>query len=144
MAEEEVMRAKVMQGTINKYITAGSSKPRWRYRLRLGKDPLTGIYMREGRGGYAKEGDARTAMRDRIAEITGEQNAPVEPPRPREVALGEWLTRWIDTYAVVRCQGKTIERYRQLATYVTTAKEGELAELARTPLSAVRRSQIKL
>ena len=140
------MQEKVMQGTINKYITAGSSKPKWRYRLRLGRDPLTGIYLREGRGGFAKEGDARAAMRDRIAEITIEKNAPLAAPPPSaEITVAEWLTEWLENNAAQECQHTTVARYRQLAGYITAADAPkEMIALAAMPLANVRRSQVKL
>jgi integrase len=133
-----------MKGSVTKYIVKGSSRPKWRYRLRVGKDE-GGNQAREGRGGFAKEGEARDAMDGRIKEIKEQRSAaPKQPPKPPEVTLGAWLRAWIETYATQRCQRKTIERYRQLAAYITTAPDGEIAELAQTPLSDIRRSQIKL
>jgi hypothetical protein len=107
-------------------VVTRSSRPKWRYRLRVGKDE-NGNYLREGRGGFAKEGAARDAMRARIDEILARRNAPPETPKAPtlpEPTLTEWLTRWIDTYAVHTCQLKTLERYRQLARYITGATSG--------------------
>ena len=89
---------RAMQGTISKYAVAGSSKPKWRYRLRLGKDLLTGNYLREGKGGFAKEAEARKAMRDRIDEITAKQSN-VAPPPSTEITVAEWLTEWLENNA---------------------------------------------
>jgi integrase len=50
--------------------------------------------------------------------------------------LSTWLDRWIDDYAPLRCNSlKTIERYRQLAKYVTDGVTPELAEAGRTQLA---------
>jgi hypothetical protein len=80
MVEEKVMQEKVMQGTVNKYITAGSSKPKWRYRLRLGRDPITGVYLREGR-----EDSRRKARHGRLCVI--------ESQKLREGRMRRWLRR---------------------------------------------------
>jgi integrase len=142
--QEKVMQEKVMQGTINKYTTAGSSKPKWRYRLRLGRDPITGVYLREGKGGFAKEGEARAAMRDRIAGIAREQNSPVATPPSTEVTLATWLVKWINVFAPRSCERKTLSRYAQLANYITADDAPpEMNTLARTPLASVRRAQFK-
>lgn len=130
-----------MKGSVTKYSVAGSSRPKWRYRLRVGTDE-SGRELREGRGGFAKEGDAREAMRARIEEIANQKNA--RSPAPDGVTVGEWLTSWIESYAAQRCQRKTVERYRQLARYVTMASVPEIAQFAQTPLVEVRRAQIKL
>src|ERR1035438_4406502 len=101
-----------MNCIVTKYTVKGSSRPKWRYRLRLGKD-ASGKELREGRGGFAKESEALDAMRDRTKEIIEQRNAPPEAakqPKPAEVTLGDWLSRWIATYAVHSCQPKTIER----------------------------------
>ncbi len=115
----------------------------WRYRLRLGRDPATGSYLREGRGGFAKQGDAAAAMHARIQEIAKERNGSPALPRSTEITVAAWLTRWLD-YTDQECEQTTVDRYRQLAKYVTTADAPpEMVALAATPLTAVRRSQIK-
>jgi integrase len=94
-------------------------------------------------------------MQERIREIEIQRNSPPGlQPKAREVTLGEWLSQWIETHATQRCQPTTVERYRQLATYITSAPSaasgaasggasGAVSDLARAPLSAVRRSHIK-
>jgi len=121
-----------MKGSITKYTVKGSSRPKWRYRIRLGKDE-SGNRLREGRGGFAKEGEAREAMDKRIQEIK---------ERPPEITLGQWVEKWIETYAVQRCQPKTLERYRQLAQYVISA-ESPIAPVSATPLSALTHREIE-
>lgn len=135
-----------MKGSVTKYTVKGSSRPRWRYRLRLGKDE-GGKELRDGRGGFAKEGEALAAMRDRIKEILEQRNAPPEtatqPAKPADPTLGEWLSRWIATYAVHRCQPKTIERYTQLADYIVKTECQEIAAVAVTPISTLKHSTLE-
>ncbi len=135
-----------MKGSVTKYAVKGSSRPKWRYRLRLGKD-ASGKELREGRGGFAKESEALDAMRDRTKEIIEQRNAPqvaTQPePKPAEVALGEWLSRWIATYAVHSCQPKTIERYKQLADYIIKAQRKEISTVAATPISALKHATLE-
>jgi integrase len=133
--------AEEMKGSITKYTVTGSSRPKWRYRLRVGKDDA-GNSLREGRGGFAKEGEARDAMDDRIKEIKAQRNAPKETPAP-EITLADWLTRWIDMYAVQNCQPKTIERYKQLASYITKTDNAEVATVASTRIAALKHAPLE-
>lgn len=127
-----------MKGSITKYTVSGSSRPRWRFRIYVGKD-ANGKKVYEGRAGFGKESEAAEAMRDQIVEFA----KPPEPPTPEDVQLGEWIEAWIERYATERCTPKTIERYRQLGGYITLATDGEIAQLARTPLSALKHGQIE-
>jgi integrase len=131
-----------MKGSVTKYIVHGSSRPKWRYRLRLGNDE-NGRSIREGRGGFAKEGEARDTMRARIEEIIRQRNAPETPPKPTETTLREWLARWISTYAVQTCEPKTIERYAQLIDYITKGKNVELTAVAATPISTLKHGPLE-
>ena len=134
-----------MKGSVTKYVVTGSSRPKWRYRIRLGRDENK-VYQREGRGGFAKEGDACEAMRIRIDEIRAQRNAPPETPKaltPPDPTLGEWLTRWIENYAVHTCQPKTLERYRQLARYITDATADEISTVAGAPISSLKHVQLE-
>ncbi len=131
-----------MKGSITKYTVKGSSRPKWRYRLRVGKDEA-GNELRVGEGGFAKEGEARDAMRDRINEIIRQRNTPEEAPKPPEMTLREWLPHWIGTYAVQTCQPKTIERYAQLITYITKAGNTELTAVAETPISLLKHAPLE-
>ena len=130
-----------MKGSITKYIVRGSSRPKWRYRLRLGKDE-GGKELRDGRGGFDKERQARDAMDERIHQIKAQRNAPAETPAP-EITLADWLTRWIDRYAVHTCQPKTIERYKQLASYITKTDNAEVASVASIPISALKHAPLE-
>jgi len=118
-----------MTGSITKYSITGSKRARWRYRIYTGKDE-TGRKLYEGRGGFGKEGEARTAMQDAMKEIS-QRTMPAPAPQR---TLGEWAQQWLDTYALDRCQPKTLERYRQLAAYVLTAVDGSPAPLAQISL----------
>jgi len=108
----------------------GSGRPRWRYRIDAGKDEQ-GSRIQEGHGGFAKEGEDRNAMKTHMDEIQVRTAEVQEAPR----TLGQWLTEWLDTYAPDRCQPKTIDRYRQLAEYVTVGAASELAAIALPGLS---------
>jgi integrase len=131
-----------MKGSVTKYTVKGSSRPRWRFRICVGKDDQ-GRYLYEGLGGFAKEGDCVNSMRAYVDAFKARSQAPAVPPPPPEILFGEWLDKWLDDYAIHTCQPKTMERYRQLAAYITSATEGEIATLARLPLSAVARKDIK-
>jgi integrase len=131
-----------MKGSITKYTVKGSSRPRWRFRICVGRDDQE-RYLYEGLGGFAKEGDCRTSMREFIDAFNARSRAPAVPPPPPEILFGEWLNKWLDHYAIHTCQPKTMERYRQLVAYITSATDGEIAVLARQPLSAVGRKDIK-
>ncbi len=127
-----------MEGSITKYAVKASSKPRWRYRIYLGKDE-GGRKLYDGRGGFEKQCDAADDMRRRWDELRAEKGkAPAQ-----QKTLGEWVQTWLDTYAVDRCQPKTLERYRQLAEYVTAAPEGMLSTLAQIPLPEVKHTHLE-
>jgi integrase len=132
-----------MKGTITKYITAGSSRPKWRYRLFLGRDE-NGKQRRDGAAGFAREADAAAAMNIKIAELTAKENN-VAPPPSTEITVAMWLTDWLENNAAQECEHSTVARYRQLAGYITAADAPkEMIALAAMPLANVRRSQVKL
>ena len=121
-----------MTGSIDKYITKGSSKPHWRYRIYAGKDPA-GVKQYITHAGFDKRALADDAMRDRINELRRLRN---QPAAPEEIPLGSWLVRWIDNYAVHTCQPKTLERYRQLGRYITDATASEIGNVAQRGFAA--------
>lgn len=130
-----------MKGSVTKYIVTGSSRPKWRYRLFLGRDE-NGAQLRAGEGGFAREADAVTAMRRKIAEIEHARNMPVAPSTT--LTMAGWLTEWLNVHAVRSCERKTLSRYRQLATYVTSPDAPPpMVALALTPLTDIRRVQFK-
>jgi integrase len=51
--------------------------------------------------------------------------------------LAAWLDRWLDEFATDRCQSKTLERYRELARYVTDGPSSQLCGIATRPLSTL-------
>jgi integrase len=58
--------------------------------------------------------------------------------------LEQWLTEWITCYAPGRCRSrKTIERYRELAGYVTGGPSEQLRELAGRPLKGIRHIELE-
>lgn len=58
--------------------------------------------------------------------------------------LGEWLQRWIDFYAPVRCKsGVTLERYQRLANYVLEGTTLELGESCKTLLAHLTHQQLE-
>jgi len=106
-----------MKGSVTKYNVKGSSRPKWRFRLCVGKD-AAGKYLYEGGAGFAKESEADAAMRKHLATVEKRKGeAPPEDP-----PLGEWVTRWLGTYAPQSCQAKTLERYFGLAKYLTDSR----------------------
>jgi integrase len=127
-----------MRGSVTKYVVKGSSRPRWRFRVYAGKDEA-GKKLYEGNGGFLKEGKAQTAMKTRMEEIGARSGAPPVPGK----CVGEWLEQWLDTYALDRCQPKTLERYRQLAAYLLKTSAGEPSALAQTPLADVTHQQLE-
>jgi integrase len=59
-------------------------------------------------------------------------------------SLVEWLERWLDTYAPLRCRSlKTLERYRELANYVVHGATEELTALGRTRLTELHHAAIE-
>jgi integrase len=130
-----------MKGSVTKYTVKGTSRPRWRYRIDAAKDAQE-HRIQEGRGGFAKEGEARKEMQRHMQEIQG--RSAVAPPAPaRATTLAEWLQTWLDTYAADHCQPKTLERYRQLAAYLTKPADGGPSALAETPLADLSHRQLE-
>jgi len=130
-----------VKGSVTKYSVTGSSRPKWRYRLFLGRDE-NGAQLRAGAGGFAKEADAVKAMRRKIADIEQTRNTPVPPATT--ITVAGWLTEWLKVHAVRSCERKTLSRYRQLAVYVTSPDAPpEMVALAQTPLTEIRRVQFK-
>jgi integrase len=135
-----------VKGCIDKYSTKGSSKPHWRYRIYRGKD-AAGKKQFVIKAGFKKQGEAEDAMRAAMAELEAKDKmAPVW-----KKTLGEWLRTWLETYAVDRCQPKTLERYQQLSAYILDAPEGpvqlsevDLADLSHTKIEAALYGLLKL
>jgi integrase len=128
-----------MKGSIDKYTTKGSSKPHWRYRIYTGKNEA-GVKQYVARAGFEKQGEAADAMRDRIEVLRRLSN---QPAAPEHISLGSWLTRWIDNYAVHSCQPKTLERYRQLAKYITESSTEEVSAISGTPIATLKHVQLE-
>jgi len=132
-----------MKGSVTKYRIKASSRPRWRFRVCVGKDG-GGRYLYEGRGGFIKEADCEKAMRQFLAEISARSNdLRAATPAP-EILFRDWLQKWLDQYAAHKCQPKTMERYRQLAAYVTNSTAPEISGMADMPLSKLARKHLKL
>jgi integrase len=128
-----------MRGCLTKYVVKGSSRPKWRYRVYIGKNE-DGKKQFEGRAAFEKQSDAASAMRQHLEELRT-RSTGVNAATP--INLGAWLEKWLDTYAVDRCQPKTMERYRQLAIYLMKEPEGNASALAQTPLPDVTHMQIE-
>jgi integrase len=128
-----------MKGSIEKDNTKGSKKPRWRYRIYLGRN-VGGKKLWDSKAGFAKQAEASEAMRTRIEELEREKT---QPASAEHQTLGQWLALWLDTYAVDRCQPKTLERYQQLAKYITGDGE-EPSDLAKAPLPSLSHQQLEL
>src|SRR5262249_7800707 len=50
--------------------------------------------------------------------VSKEETPPVLVATPHWT-LGTWVQNWLDTYGSQPCEPKTLERYRELAEYVT-------------------------
>jgi integrase len=114
-----------MKGSITKYRVKRKSRPKWRYRIYLGKDDQ-GKKVYAGKGGFDKETDAAEAMRRQIGAL----RVPVEASPQKAETLGFWLSVWL-------------ERYRQLASYILESSEGAISAAAETLLSQLSHSQIE-
>jgi len=143
---KDAERKEIVKGCIDKYSTAGSSKPHWRYRIYRGKNGA-GKKQFVSKAGFQKQGDAEDALRIAMAELEAQDKiVPVS-----QTTLGEWLSTWLDTYAVDRCQPKTLERYRQLARYILDAPDGpvqiagvNLTDLSHTKIESALYRLLKL
>ncbi|MFN7939868.1 MAG: site-specific integrase [Bryobacteraceae bacterium] len=128
---------------MSKYSVAGSSRPKWRYRIFRGRD-AGGKAIYEGKGGYDKKGEAEAAKRAQIEELE-RPRIEMPPPMPRKEAipLQLWVATWIANDATRNCTPKTVERYRTLAAYLDSPSIPEIASLAATPISEIRRPALR-
>lgn len=120
-----------MKGSVSKYSVKGSSRARWRYRVEAGKGKER---VREGKGGFLKESEARDAMSDHIKALQTRDNAA---PSPGPVwTLSTWVNHWLEHYGPTRCAPKTAERYCELAEYIS-------AELGNVPLARLSHTDLE-
>jgi integrase len=117
-------------GSITKYFKR-SGERLWRYRF--DGDSPDGTRQQIGKAGFATRGEAMDALQVAVKKYEQSKALPVAPPPVKET-VADWVRTWLRDYAPQRCAPKTLERYRQLAEYVLTATEGDLATLARTAL----------
>ncbi|MBZ5677981.1 MAG: Arm DNA-binding domain-containing protein [Acidobacteriia bacterium] len=80
-----------MTGSVTKYRVKGSSRPKWRYRIYLGKDEQEKKRY-AGKGGFNKEAEASEAMRRQIGTL----NVPAETSSDKTETLGFWLGVWLE------------------------------------------------
>jgi integrase len=96
-----------MKGTITKY-RKKDGRLSWGY-----------YYKAEGRqhtkGGFATKDAARTSL-DAALGNHQDENGVARKGDTR--TLAEYFPYWLDRHAALRCQPKTMERYRQLADYM--------------------------
>jgi hypothetical protein len=128
-----------MKGCLTKYVVKGSSRPKWRYRVCTGKNKQ-GKKQFEGRAAFEKQADAASAMRQHLEEL---RTRAAGVNTGTQISLGAWVEKWLDTYAVDRCQPKTLERYHQLAIYLMKAPDGNASAFAQTSLADVTHVQIE-
>lgn len=125
-----------MRGSLTKYRLAGTKKQRWRYRIYTGHD-AAGQKIYEGRAGFTHERDAADAMRAHILDL--QKTTSPAPP-----TLGEWLADWTEHYAPHRCKSlKTLERYRELITYVVAGPSELLVQLSNRPLPCITHAELE-
>ena len=118
-----------MKGSTDKYEVKGS-KPHWRYRLYLGKNPVSGKKLFETKAGFEKEAEAQKALDNRKVELAGAAGKAA----PTKETLGDNLRAWLDR---VECEPKTRERYKELAAYVLNSN------LATIPITDLKPFQIR-
>jgi integrase len=90
-----------------------------RYRKRDGRLSWGYYYKTEGRqftkSGFPTKSDAAKAL---DAALGNHQDADGVARKGDTRTLAEYLPYWLDCHAALRCQPKTLERYRQLAGYL--------------------------
>jgi hypothetical protein len=67
------------------------------------------------RSGFATKSEGPKALG---AALGGHQHANGVARKGDTRTLAEYLDYWLDNHAALRCQPKTLERYRQLANYL--------------------------
>lgn len=127
-------------GSVWKYI-ARSGERLWRFQFE--GDPIEGRRQRLSRAGFSTRADALKALDAAIGDFEQRKQFKSQPA-PTQDTLAEWVRTWLRDYGPERCQPKTLERYRGLASYILDATEGEPAQLAATPLEAVGHKQVEL
>jgi len=130
-------------GCMDKYSVKGS-KPKWRYRISAGFDPVTATRRRPSQGDFTTETECELAMDAHIARLRKELNGegPVAKPLDKDehenMPLCDWVIRRIEEYASATCEESTLERYRQLLRYLTENPEEKIRTIASTPLKSVQ------
>lgn len=94
--------------------TATAGRVTWSYTIEAGSD-ADGKRQRPSAHGFRTKSEANDAAQKRIDEIKeARRKASDAPP----ATLRELLDRWFEQSAAKRCTPKTIERYRDLVSYV--------------------------
>jgi integrase len=129
-------------GSVSKYSTKGGDRL-WRYRFDA--DPMDGKRQIISKQGFETRGTATKALQVAIEEYQWSKTLPVTPPPtpPQRETVGDWVRTWLRDYAPHQCQPKTLERYHGLAGYILSAKEGEPAALAATPLVDLKHTTVE-
>ncbi len=103
-----------MNGTVYKR-TLRSGKVSWTFEINIAKDEC-GRQQRIRKGGFARKAEAE-AERTRVLHELNEG----ERLRRPQTRFGAHLQEWLEQHADQHCSPKTVERYRQLATYLLPA-----------------------
>lgn len=123
-----------MKGTVHKRITRKGATV-WAFQLDLptGED---GKRRRVTKSGFRRRSDAQDALDEekRIRSLPASEPAP-DPAAG--ITFADLMTRWLDEQGPRRCQPKTLERYRQLSTYI-------VREIGDKPLSQVRTFMLEM
>jgi len=96
-----------LNGTITKY-RKKDGRISWRYRFKA-----KGRQFSES--GFATKFEASKALG---AALRSQQDASGVARKGDTRTLAEYLDYWLENHAALRCQPKTLERYRQLAEYL--------------------------
>jgi integrase len=100
-----------MNGCVFKRVLP-SGRVTWGYSIDAGADE-NGKRKQIFKSGFAKKGDADTALRRLLNE---KDEGELTKPDPQ--AFAAFMEEWFQEYGARKCSPKTLERYRQLAAYV--------------------------
>jgi integrase len=94
--------------------TLPSGSVTWGYSIDVGTDE-NGKRKQIYKSGFARKGDADTALRRQLAE---KDEGELTKPDPQ--TLDAFVDEWFREYGIRKCSPKTLERYRELANYITS------------------------
>src|SRR5438128_468489 len=85
------------------------SKGSWSLKIELSKDPATGKRKQKW---ITIRGNKKDAERELARQVNDVYTGGFVDPA--KLTVGEYLDKWLATYAAVNVAGKTLERYRSI------------------------------